>query len=55
MQDRVRKQLEAQLAEENRRMALAKALERQQQRQAEATETRQQMQQVCGLDYISSL
>lgn len=47
-QERVRKDLESQMADENRRMALAKSLERQQQRQAEAAEIRQQLQQPQG-------
>lgn len=46
LQDRARKQLEAQIADENRRIALAKSLERQQQRQTEVEQIRQQMQQV---------
>jgi hypothetical protein len=46
VQESARKQFESQVADENRRTALAKSLERQQQRQAEAAEVRQQMQQV---------
>lgn len=46
LQERARKELASQVAEENRRIALAKSLERQQQRQAEAEAIRQDMQQV---------
>jgi hypothetical protein len=46
LQERARKELASQVAEENRRIALAKSLERQQQRQAEAEANRQDMQQV---------
>jgi hypothetical protein len=53
VQESARKQIESQVADENRRIALAKSLERQQQRQTEAAEIRQQMQQVRKLGSVT--
>lgn len=46
MLQEARRQFEAEVSEENRRIALAKTLERHQQRQAEVQELQKQLQQV---------
>ena len=51
LQESARKQFECQIAEENRRIALAKTLERTQQRQAEVQELQQQMLEVRGTNF----